>query len=247
MSKNFELLEQLERTQMVQPPRGISALPSLDARIPAEASYGWARAEALRLVQRVFLVHARKPPQVVIFAGIDHGNGCSGIAAAVAESLATDNPGSVCLVDANFRSPGLASVFGISNHEGLTQALLDGVPVSSLAIPVGNGNLRLVPSGPITADSPTSLNSEGLAMRMMELRVEFQSIIIDAPPLTRYADAIALGTLADGLILVLEANSTRKEAAQAAIASLQSSNIQVLAAVLNKRTFPIPDRVYRWL
>jgi Mrp family chromosome partitioning ATPase len=44
--------------------------------------------------------------------------------------------------------------------------------------------------------------------------------------------------------LVLEANSTHRETALAATESLRSSGIKILAAVLNKRTFPIPDAIY---
>jgi Mrp family chromosome partitioning ATPase len=82
---------------------------------------------------------------------------------------------------------------------------------------------------------------------LAELRAEFDFVIIDAPPLTRYADAIALGQVSDGLILVLEADSTRKKAAQMAVANLRSSNVQILGAVLNKRTFPIPENIYKRL
>ena len=60
--------------------------------------------EALRLVHQVFL-SAELTPGVVVFAGMDHGNGCSQICASVAEILASDTLRSVCLVEANFRSP----------------------------------------------------------------------------------------------------------------------------------------------
>ena len=69
-------------------------------------------------------------------------------------------------------------------------------------------------------------------------------MIVDAPPMTRYADAIALGQLSDGIVLVLEAESTRREAALIAVENLRSSKIQILGAVLNKRTFPIPEKIY---
>jgi Mrp family chromosome partitioning ATPase len=65
--------------------------------------------------------------------------------------------------------------------------------------------------------------------------------------LTRYSDAIALGKVADGLALVLEANSTRREAAARASENLRAAEIRILAAVLNKRTFPIPEPLYRRL
>ena len=72
-------------------------------------------------------------------------------------------------------------------------------------------------------------------------------MIVDAPPMTRYADAIALGQLSDGIVLILEAESTRQEAARMAVENLRSSKVPILGAVLNKRTFPIPEGLYKRL
>ena len=72
----------------------------------------WAEEEALRLVQHIFLLQTQEPPKIVIFAGIDHGNGCSQICASVAETLAANAGRPVCLVEANFHSPALAGLFG---------------------------------------------------------------------------------------------------------------------------------------
>jgi capsular exopolysaccharide synthesis family protein len=248
MSRNFELMQQLEREQESRPNRVAEAvLPVSNGVHRTSHNEKWADEEALRLVQRIFLLQAEKPPQAVVFAAIDHGSGCSGICTAVAEVLAQKSSGKVCLLEANFRSPALPSMFGTTNHYGLTNALLQDSPIQTFAKPVAGENLWLISSGSLAEDSPNLLTSERLKARFAELRAAFDFIIIDAPPLTRYADAIALGQLTDGLVLVLEADSTRREAAQAATASLRSSNIKILAAVLNKRTFPIPETIYRKL
>jgi receptor protein-tyrosine kinase len=83
-----------------------------------------------------------------------------------------------------------------------------------------------------------------LKTRLAELRSQFDYALIDAPPLARYADAITLGQLADGFVLVLEANSTRREAAIRLAENLRAAQIRILGAVLNKRTFPIPKSLY---
>ena len=79
------------------------------------------------------------------------------------------------------------------------------------------------------------------------MRKEFDFVLIDAPPLTRYSDAIGLAQMTDGLVLVLEANSTRREAALQVAENLRAANIRILGAVLNKRTFPIPETLYNRL
>jgi succinoglycan biosynthesis transport protein ExoP len=83
--------------------------------------------------------------------------------------------------------------------------------------------------------------------RFGELRKEFDYVLIDAPPLNMYSEGFALGQLADGLVLVLEANATRRETATKVAERLNATEVKILGAVLNKRTFPIPESLYRRL
>jgi receptor protein-tyrosine kinase len=245
MSKHFDLMQRMEREQSLWFKTGATEDP-LAPRVNMDAKRGfrWANNEVLRLVQQLFLLQSEEPPRVVVFAGIDHGNGCSQICAAVAETLAQQAQRQICLVEANFRSPALPEMFGTTNHYGLTNALLENGPIGSFAKPVANGNLWLLSSGALATDSPNLLSSRRLSERLKELREGFEFVIIDSPPLTRYSDAIALGQVVDGLVLVLEADSTRKEAASAIATTLRAAKIPILAAVLNKRTFPIPESIY---
>jgi capsular exopolysaccharide synthesis family protein len=182
-----------------------------------------------------------------VFAGIDHGNGCSRICVSVAETLAKNIRGSVCLVEANLRSPALPEMFGATNHHGLTDALLQDGPIRSFAKLVRGENLWLLSSGALAADSARLLNSERLKTRFAELRKEFDFVLIDAPPLTPYSDALAFGQLTDGFVLVVEANATRREAALQVSENLRAANVRILGAVLNQRTFPIPETLYNKL
>jgi receptor protein-tyrosine kinase len=248
MSKHFELMQQIEKDRMFDSGSSSTGLlTSLERRAKSNGRARWADDEALRLVQQIFLLQTEQPPRIVVFAGIDHGNGCSQMCASVAEILAKNARRPVCLVEANFRSPGLAGLFGTANHEGLTEALLNKGTISSFAKPTSHDNLWLLSAGTLAADSAGLLTSEYLGDRLDELRQEFEFVIIDAPPLTRYSDAIALGQHTDGLVLVIEANATRREAASAVATTLRSMNVPILAAVLNKRTFPIPENIYRRL
>jgi hypothetical protein len=113
---------------------------------------------------------------MVVFAGIDHGNGCSGIAASVAKTLAGNARGAVCLVEANFRSPSLPALFGLTSHHGLADALLQEKPIRLFVKPVCDDRLWLLSSGPLTADSPHLLTSDRVKERFAELRAEFDFI-----------------------------------------------------------------------
>ena len=252
MSKNFELMQQTFSESEVRPSRAIAPnIPPLQTNGARHHEDGkldlgqLASEEVLRLVQRVFLLQAEEPPRVVVLAGVDRGNGCSDLCVQVADVLAKNIKGSVCLVEANLRAPRLPGMFGTTNHHGLTESLLQEGPVRSFAKPVRGEKLWLLSSGSLATDSPQLLHSQRLKARMTELRQEFDFVIIDAPPLTPYSDAIGLGQVADGLVMVLEANSTRRDAAFQVAENLRAANIRILGAVLNKRTYPIPDSLYR--
>jgi protein-tyrosine kinase len=254
MSKNFELMQQAE----VKLDLPVTSEAKRASEVAHEAGNGHAksvhfnlsdieREESLKLVQKVFLVKNQEAPRVVIFAGIDAGSGCTGLCASAAEVLANQNVGTVCLVDANLRAPSLPEYFGVGNHHGLSDALRSKDSIRNFAKPVRRDNLFLLSCGSMAADSAGLLNSDTMKSRIAELRSEFQYVLIDAPPLNTYADGFAVGQLADGLVLVLEANSTRREAAVRVAESLRAAQIRILGAVLNKRTFPIPESLYSLL
>ena len=82
---------------------------------------------------------------------------------------------------------------------------------------------------------------------MKELVGKFDRVLINAPPASLYADAALLGKLVDGVILVLKSSSTRREAARKVKESFDAASVRLMGAVLNERTFPIPERLYRKL
>ena len=254
MSKNFELIQQagLERPPQsvvlpTEPPRLVSINGNGHGKGQGLDLDRFAREETLKLVQRVFLLQSAEAPKVVMFAGVDPGNGCSRICAQTAQVLASNIAGSVCVVEANLRTPSLPEFFGVTNHRGLTDSLLQDGPVRSFAKQVRPDNLWLLSCGALAADSPNLLRTEKLSARLSELRQQFNFILMDVPALNHYADAAAVAKLCDGIIIVLEANSTRRESARKMTESLQLTKTPILGAVLNKRTFPVPESLYRRL
>jgi capsular exopolysaccharide synthesis family protein len=252
MSKNFELLQRTDLNGG-QIPVGQNGSP---APYPLEngVSHGArlnlddvTQEETLRLAQSIFLAAGPTPPRVVMFAAIDSGSGCSEVCAQTAEVLASNVAGSVCLVDANLRAPSLPEFFGVSNHHGLADSLRATGSIRDFAKKLRAPNLFLLSCGSLAADSTTLINSELMKARVAELRKEFDYVLIDSPPLNIYSDGIVLGQLSDGVVVVLEANSTRREAALRVAEGLRAKRVRVLGAVLNKRTFPIPDSLYHLL
>src|ERR1700743_894159 len=108
MSRHFDLMQEMERERSFQSDAVVdSTFPVSENNRRLDAHRQALNETTLGLVQRIFLQSTVDFPRTVVFAAIDHGNGCSQIAASVAETLAGSASGTVCLVEANFRSPSL--------------------------------------------------------------------------------------------------------------------------------------------
>jgi protein-tyrosine kinase len=272
MSRNFELLQNIGKEQeyfqpepapLSEPLPAPFAVPSAEGlSISAAAAAPAAMAtpepiqfsidptqlaELTKVVQRLFLLPGSESNRTVVFTASDAGDGCSWICARVGELLASQVTGSVCLVDANLQNPTLHEQFGVSNHHGLSDALRQGGSMRGYVSQLSRRNLALVSCGSEYKDVRSLLTSDRMRMRMNELRSEFDYVLIDCPAMSASEEAISLGSAADGVVLVLKANSTRKERARGAVHDLQSAQVKVLGAVLNQRTFPIPQKLYNKL
>jgi polysaccharide biosynthesis transport protein len=243
LGKNFELLQQVER-EIAYAGSGAAATvvaPAKGNGFHRNVVNGDAIAQ---LVQRVFRTPDNLVPRVVVFSGVEAGGGCTSICAATAEALAAVAPGTFCVVDADLRNPSLHQHFGLENRVGLADAIVQPGPIQSFAQRVGGTNLWVLPAGSAKADINALLSSDALQARLTELRSGFTQVLIDSSPLSRCADAIVLGRISDGLLLVLQSDATRREAARNVTESLKNSNVLLLGAVLNRRTFPIPQNLY---
>jgi capsular exopolysaccharide synthesis family protein len=248
MSRNYEVTQQTT----IYPQLGLlssdagSAMLEVDApttRQPADDGV-IAQDEAYRIVQRLYQSPCDIAPQVVVFAGIDSGSGCSALCVRVAETLADHSSASVCVVDANLRAPSLDKYFRIENHYGLSNALTTRGEVTNFTRTLDRPNLHLISSGFEVAAPSRMLDSNVLKDRISELRLTFDYILIDSPPLNEFPEGTTLGRLSDGVVLILEANATRRETASKAVDNLRAAQVPILGAIFNKRTFPIPQALY---
>jgi Mrp family chromosome partitioning ATPase len=241
-SPSFQWIEGIKRVankwERKPPARGSQQ----DKRIDAIA-----REEEFKLVQRVFPGTTQGSPRVALFAGLESESGCGSICVRAGKILATRAEGPVCVVDANFQAPSLHEYFGVENCKGLTEATVESGPIQNFAQQIPEHDLWLLPSGTSATELRFPTMAEGLRERIKELRETFRYVVIHSGPLRLQTSAMQLSRWTDGIVLVVEANNTRKEAARRVKDNLAAANVSVLGVVLNNRAFPIPDAIYRRL
>lgn len=200
-----------------------------------------------RLVQRIFQPGVAEPRiRSVLFSAFGPAGASARLCAAVADTLASQTSRSVCLVDANLRSPSLHAPFGVDSSPGLSDLLVDGHDLHGCLKALAR-SLWLLPGGTCGADTLAQLTAERVGPRVLELLASFDYVLMDTSSAGMHGEATLLGPLLDGVLLVAEANATRREAAKRTTEDLQAAGATILGAVLTNRTFPIPERIYRML
>lgn len=245
MSKNFELLQRVAKSDYFCLP-GDPAQLSQKPACPIPFRKDPTDAEIAKLVQRLFSPSdGDSSPKAVSFSGIARDDRSSWICAWAGEALAEQTDACVCIVDANLWSPQSHIHSAGANSIGLAEALASRAPIRKFARPLRPMNLWLMPAG--LAKPGLYFPMKRCRERFNELREEFGYLLISAPSLDREMEATLIGQLADGVVLIVEANHSRRETVRRAKEQLECARVRLLGAVLDQRTFPIPEKLYRRL
>ena len=139
----------------------------------------------------------------------------------------------VLLVDADMRKPTIYKTFQLNNNSGLSTVLSTGASVAETAQKTPVENLSVLTNGPKPPNPSELLGSTKMDQIMTEMQGEYDIIIFDMPPVVTVTDAQIMASKADGSLLVVRENWTRKDALNQAKESLALVNARVLGVVYN--------------
>jgi capsular exopolysaccharide synthesis family protein len=188
-------------------------------------------AECVRGI-RTSLLHGPESPRVLTITSPMSGEGKTTVAANLAASLAESGRRTL-IIDADLRRPRLHEVFGASNSQGLVD-LLVGAYFDPLEFTVAvSKGLWFLPAGVAAFGGPGLLHEAGTRKLLERLRREFDTVVLDVPPVLAVSDARSLSRIVDGTILVVRAGVTDPEDAIEAKSLLESDGAHLLGIVLN--------------
>jgi capsular exopolysaccharide synthesis family protein len=196
-----------------------------------------ATAEAFRQL-RTNLAFARpdRPQRVIVTTSPTPGDGKSTTAANLAVTLAQQGVRCI-LVDADMRRGALELTFGVPRTPGLSQVLANQLTLEEaircIELPGSDGRFDFLPAG-VHPPNPAELLGSGRLRELIDLcRERYDTVVIDAPPLNLVTDASLIGTLADGVLVVVRAGVTRGDALLFAMDQLDAVHAPLIGAVLN--------------
>jgi non-specific protein-tyrosine kinase len=194
--------------------------------------------EAYRRLRTNFMFAAvERPFNSIVVASVRSGEGKSRTAANLAGVIAAAGQ-KVILVDADMRRPTQHILFGQRSGRGLSEFLLslrrrDSHQVEGVVTTDFPG-LSLLTAGTIPPNPGELLAGRHAAALVRALELEFETVVIDTPPVSLVADSLSVAAAASATILVVEAGRTNAREALRAIEALRGVGANVIGAVLNK-------------
>ncbi|EGW37803.1 CpsD/CapB family tyrosine-protein kinase [Desulfosporosinus sp. OT] len=151
---------------------------------------------------------------------------------------------SVIVVDADMRNPTQHKLFGLDNGQGLSVALVQDQDYRQYVQETAVPGVMVLTGGPIPPNPAELVGSKRMKRLIEEFSEQFDTVLIDTPPIIAVTDAAIIAQEVDGVILVLASGEVNKEFAQRAKEQLDKVGAKILGAVLNKADMKTSEYYY---
>ena len=201
-------------------------------------------AEAFRVIRaNLEFAAVDKELKVILVTSASPNEGKSTVVQYLAQTISQTGK-KVMALDADLINPTLYRRFGIPNQRGLSNLIVGDADFTVFSRLKEFPNLSVITTGPIPPNSSELLGSAHMKHLMDRLREEYDMVIIDTPPMLPVTDAVVASSLADGVILVVQAGKTRSGEVQHAREMLETAHANLLGVVLNRARRRVNDYYY---
>ena len=183
--------------------------------------------------KRVFVVTSSKP-------GEGKSTTTLNLAAAISQTGS-----SVVVVEGDLRQPTFAKYLDIEGGAGLTDVLIGRAELSDVLQRWGRNPFYVLPAGRTPPNPSELLGSDEMEQTLETLQDQFDYVIVDAPPVLAVTDAVVLGKLSTGLLMVVATGLTTKQELEHSLQVLETAAANVLGLVAT-RTPPKKEGRYSY-
>lgn len=153
-----------------------------------------------------------------------------------------ENGKKVLLVDTDLRRPTVHKKFKLPNSLGIVNVIMNMELLHEVVHHDVTEGLDIITSGVIPPNPSELLGSRKFQRFIDEMRDQYDTIILDSPPLLAVTDAQVLTTLSDGTVVVVQHGVTKKDEISQAKELLEKVKGNILGVVLSQ--IPPEDNGY---
>jgi capsular exopolysaccharide synthesis family protein len=162
----------------------------------------------------------------------------------MAYALTTEANAKVLLIDGNAQSPKIHELFNIQSAPGFSDYLSSGSPFTDFISLTEYENLKIMPFGTESIKKGETFESEMFQDRLNSLKLDFNYILIDGSSVFSSSNISRIAQHVDGILFVVECENTKWEALQQAKENISNVGGNIIGAVMNKRKYYIPKKLY---
>ncbi len=175
-----------------------------------------------------------KSVRVIMLTSSVPNEGKSDIAFALAQSLAQIGKKTL-LLDADIRKSVLTVRYQVEQEvRGLSQYLSGQWGLGDIVYQTDMENLSVIFSGPYSPNPAELLEEEGCDLMFEALRISYDYIIIDTPPMANLIDGAIIARHCDGAVIVVESGGVSYKLVQKVKDQIEKAECKILGMVLNK-------------
>jgi capsular exopolysaccharide synthesis family protein len=196
-------------------------------------------AESYRIIRTSLLLSRPDTlPYRVLITSPGENEGKTTLAINLAMTMAQLDNTKVILVDMDFRNPDKHPIYNVQGKnktsKGLVHYLRGEASLHELLHSGFSPNFSIIPSGDRPKNPTELLHSQALAQFLDWAKKNEYHVIIDCPPVLPIADAAVVASKVDGVLMVVSAGETTREAYRSAIQRIAFSGGKIVGVVLQK-------------
>jgi capsular exopolysaccharide synthesis family protein len=172
-------------------------------------------------------------PKVILITSALPGEGKSTAAMLLAASSASAGKRTV-LLDCDLRQQSTSEAFRNTQQPGVSELTRGTVELMDVITKDPVTKIYMIPAGFMVPNAADLLMSQRMRDLIAELRDEFDYIVMDTSPLLPVVDALALATVADKVLVIVEWGQTSRLSISEAFKVLRPEAHRVAGIVLNK-------------
>ncbi len=137
------------------------------------------------------------------------------------------------IIDLDLRRASQHEYFETEKKPGISDYLIDGVPLEQVITETFIPGLYLIPVGKHISNPAELIASNAMRELVLKVRDMFDVVLIDSPPILVCSDPLSAAEYTDGMILVCRMEQTKIPSMEFAIDAAERLNIEIVGIIIN--------------
>lgn len=171
-------------------------------------------------------------PRAIVMASALRGEGKTIATLNLAIAMAEIQGARVLVLDADLHHPSIEHYLGLPRRQGLVELVRGTCPIDRAVRATSVPNVSVIGPGELPHNPSELLGSDRVRSVLGQLKQRFSYILIDTPEAATISDASLLGSLADGILLVVRLGVTPRAYVEQTYNTLEAMGGNVLGTCL---------------